>query len=82
MAAQAHVTYLTHLNMCVVTRNPPAFTGIWVFMLTFDVSTMLLVVANAFHQPYKTNSQILSRLKRDAAWTFLRKTELVWRTSC
>lgn len=82
------VAYSPLLTLCVVTRNPKAYMGIWVSMVSkgiiypralhspyaqlfFDVVTFGLAIGNALDQPYQQRFQVIDRIKRDGALSFL-----------
>ncbi len=82
------VSYSPLLTLCVVTRNPKAYMGIWVSMVStvttystimgswyaqlfFDVVTFGLAIGNALDQPYQQRFQVIDRIKRDGALSFL-----------
>ncbi|KAJ3538848.1 hypothetical protein NM688_g6455 [Phlebia brevispora] len=65
------VSYSSLLVQCIVNQNPKAFMGIWVSMLSFDVVTVGLAIGNALDQPYQQRFQVIERIKRDGALSFL-----------
>ncbi|KAJ3551971.1 hypothetical protein NM688_g4404 [Phlebia brevispora] len=64
-------SYSSALKNCVLSQNPKPFMGVWVSMLTFDLVTILLVVSNALDQPYQQRFQVIERVKRDGALSFM-----------
>ncbi|KAJ7218464.1 hypothetical protein GGX14DRAFT_437131 [Mycena pura] len=71
IGVQASTAYSTQIHMCVFTKKPWAMDFSLGVLTFFDLFIILMTVANGFHRPYKTESDVLLALLRDGAAMFV-----------
>ncbi|KAJ3538356.1 hypothetical protein NM688_g6533 [Phlebia brevispora] len=55
----------------VLRHVPRTLVGVWAFVSIFDFATVILIIVNALHQPYRQRFEVIERIKRDGILSFL-----------
>ncbi|KAF8520681.1 hypothetical protein JB92DRAFT_2894339 [Gautieria morchelliformis] len=70
------ITFNSLLGMCLVTKSPASWKGIWAVTILFDLFTFIMVGLNTLSRPRGTHTLLMRVLYRDGLFFFLAVSSL------